>query len=94
MIQEHPRAAESHNCTDSLPHIGTVAVHRAFVALGLGIAELAAIKTGQGVSEQIAALSAQATVAFAPLTAPVVLPAPQFNHMADCFLLPIYTFHT
>ena len=94
MIQEHPRAAEAHNCTDSLPHIWTVAVHRAFVALGLGISELAAIKTGQGVSEQIVALSAKVPVAVAPLTAPVVLPAPQFNHLAACFLLPIYTFHT
>ena len=93
-MKQHPGAAEAHYLAYLIPHIGTVAVHRAFVALGLGIAELAAIKTGQGVSEQIAALSAQATVAVAPLTAPVVLPAPQFNHMADRFLLPIYTFHT
>ena len=93
-MEQHPGAAEAHYLAYFIPHIGTVAVHRAFVALGLGIPELAAIKTGQGVSKQIAAFSAHATVAVAPLTAPVVLPAPQFNHMADCFLLPIYTFHT
>ena len=60
MIQEHPRAAEAHDGADFLTHVGTVAVHRAFVALGLGVAELAMLQTRQGIFQQLPALSAQA----------------------------------
>ena len=86
MIQEHPRAAEAHDGADFLPHVGTVAVHRAFVALGLGVAELAMVQTRQGILQQLPALSAQALPA-------VVLMAPQFDHVADCSFLPIDTIH-
>ena len=87
MILQHPRAAEAHNSANLLPHIGTIAVHRAFVTLGLGITELAVIQTGKGVVKQRPALTAQ----FLPS---MVLPAPQFDHMADRSLLPDYPFHT
>ena len=86
-MKQHPGAAEAHYFAYLIPHIGTVAVHRTFVALGLGCSELAMIQTRQGVIKQLTALTAQ-------LLPSVVLPAPQFNHMADCFLLPIYTLHT
>ena len=62
-------------------------MHRAFVTLGLGITELAVIQTGKGVVTQRPALTAQ----FLPS---MVLPAPQFNHMADRSLLPGKATHT
>ena len=62
-------------------------MHRAFVTLGFGITELAVIQTGKGVVTQRPALIAQ-------LLPSVVLPAPQFDHMADRSLLPGYPFHT
>ena len=87
MIEEHSRAAEAHHIADFLPHIRSVAVHRAFVALGLGIAEPAMLQTGHGVVKQFPALTAQ-------LLPAVVLPAPQSDHMADRSLLPGNAAHT
>ena len=62
-------------------------MHRAFVALGLGVTILAAVQTGQSIVKQFPALTAQ-------LIPSVVLPAPQFNHMADRSLLPGKATHT
>ena len=87
MIEKHPRAAEAHDGSNLISHIRTIAVHRAFVALGLGITILAVIQTGQRVIKQFPALTAQ-------LLPAVVLPAPQFNHMADRSLLPGKATHT
>ena len=75
MIQEHPRAAEAHDGADFLTHVGTVAVHRAFVALGLGVAELAMVQTRQGIFQQLPALSAQARASVPNLTFMASLPA-------------------
>ena len=75
MIQEHPRAAEAHDGADFLTHVGTVAVHRAFVALGLGVAELAMVQTRQGIFQQLPALSAQARASVPHLTFMASLPA-------------------
>ena len=86
-MKQHPRAAEAHYFAYLIPHIGTVAVHRTFVALGLGCSELAMIQTRQGVVKQLPALTAQ-------LLSSVVLPAPQFNHMTYRSLLPGNPFHT
>ena len=80
-MKQHPGAAEAHYLAYLIPHIGTVAVHRTFVALGLGISELAMVQTCQRVVKQIPALTAQ-------LLPSVVLPAPQFNHMTYRPLLP------
>ena len=87
MIKEHPRAAEAHHGADFLPHIRAVAVHRAFVALGLRIAEPAMLQTGQGVVKQLPAFIAQ-------LLPAVVLPAPQSDHMTYSSLLPSDAAHT
>lgn len=86
-MKQHPGAAEAHYLAYFIPHIGTVAVHRTFVALGLGCSELAMVQTCQGVVKQLTALTAQ-------LLPSVVLPAPQFNHMTYRPLLPGYPFHT
>ena len=86
MIEYHPRSAESHNGPDSLAHIRTVAVDRTLVALGLGVSELTAVQSGNGVVQQFPALITQ-------FKAAVVLPAPQLNHMPDRPLLPIDTSH-
>ena len=86
-MKQHPGAAEAHYFAYLIPHIGTVAVHRTFVALGLGCSELAMIQTRQGVVKQLPALTAQ-------LLPSVVLPAPQFNHMTYRPLLPGNPFHT
>ena len=86
-MKQHPGAAEAHYFAYLIPHIGTVAVHRTFVALGLGFSELAMVQTCQGVVKQLPALTAQ-------LLPSVVLPAPQFNHMAYRPLLPGNPFHT
>ena len=85
-MEYHPRAAESHHRPDPLPHIRTVAVHRTLVALGLGVSELTAVQSGNGVVQQFPALITQ-------FKAAVVLPAPQLNHMPDRPLLPIDTSH-
>ena len=85
-MKQHPGAAEAHYLAYLIPHIGTVAVHRTFVALGLGCSELAMIQTRQGVVKQLPALTAQ-------LLSSVVLPAPQFNHMTYRPLLPGNPFH-
>ena len=86
-MEQHPWAAEAHYFAYLIPHIGTVAVHRAFVALGLGFSKLAMVQTCQGVVKQFPALTAQVLPS-------VVLPAPQFNHMTYRPLLPGYPFHT
>ena len=87
MIKKHPRTTEAHDGSNPISHIRTIAVHRAFVALGLGITKLAVIQTGQRVIKQFPALTAQ-------LLPAVVLPAPQFNHMEDRSLLPGKATHT
>ena len=87
MIKKHPRATEAHYSSNLISHIRTIAVHRAFVALGLGITILAVIQTGQRVIKQFPALTAQ-------LLPAVILPAPQFNHMEDRSLLPGKATHT
>ena len=86
-MEYHPRAAESHNGLDSLTHIWTVAVDRTLVALGLGVSELTVFQPGNGVVKQTSAF-------FTYPRAAVVLPTPQFNHMPDRPLLPLYTVHT
>ena len=62
-------------------------MHRAFVAFGLGVTILAVVQTGQSIVKQFPALIAQ-------LIPSMVLPAPQFNHMADRSLLPGKATHT
>ena len=86
-MEYHPRAAESHHRTYPLAHIRTVAVDRTLVALGLGVSELTAVQSGNGVVQQFSALITQ-------LRAAVVLPTPQLNHMPDRLLFPIYASHT
>ena len=56
MIEYHPGAAETHHSAYLLTHIRTVAVHRTLVALGLAVAELAAVQPGNGVVKQFPAL--------------------------------------
>ena len=85
-MKYHPRTAESHHRTYPLAHIRTVAVDRTLVALGLGVSELTAVQSGNGVVQQFPALITQ-------FKAAVVLPAPQLNHMPDRPLLPIDTSH-
>ena len=87
MIEKHPRTTEAHYSSNLISHIRTIAVHRAFVALGLGITKLAVIQTGQRVIKQLPALTAQ-------LLPAVVLPAPQSDHMTYSFLLPSDATHT
>ena len=86
-MKQPPGAAEAHYFKYLIAHIVTVAVHRTFVALGLGFSELAMVQTCQGVVKQLPALTAQ-------LLPSVVLPAPQFNHMTYRSLLPGNPFHT
>ena len=85
-MENHPRTAETHHGPDSSAHIRTVAVDRTLVALGLGVSELTAVQSGNGVVQQFPALITQ-------FKAAVVLPAPQLNHMPDRPLLPIDTSH-
>ena len=58
MMEHHPRAAEAHNSTNLLSHIGTVAVQRALMAFGLVIPELAVLQAGQRVSQKFIAITA------------------------------------
>ena len=85
-MENHPRTAETHHGPDSSAHIRTVAVDRTLVAFGLGIAKLAAVQPCDGIIQQAPALIAQ-------FRAPVVLPAPQLNHMPDRSLFPIDASH-
>ena len=87
MIKKHPRAAEAHDGSNPISHIRTIAVHWAFVAFGLGVTILAVVQTRQSIVKQFPALTAQ-------LIPSMVLPAPQFNHMADRSLLPGNATHT
>ena len=75
MIKKHPRAAEAHDGSNPISHIRTIAVHRAFVALGLGVAELAMLQTRQGIFQQLPALSAQARASVPHLTFMASLPS-------------------
>lgn len=86
-MEHHPRAAEAHNSTNLLSHIGTVAVQRALMAFGLVIPELAVLQAGQRVSQKFIAITAQ-------FLTTVVFPAPQLNHMPDRALFPINAAHT
>ena len=87
MMKKHPRAAETHDGSNPISHIRTIAVHWAFVAFGLGVTILAVVQTRQSIVKQFPALTAQ-------LIPSMVLPAPQFNHMADRSLLPGNATHT
>lgn len=85
-MEYHPGAAETHHSAYLLPHIRPVAVHRTLVALGLAVAELAAVQPGNGVVKKSSAFLTQSRTA-------VVLPTPQLNHMPDRILFPIYASH-
>ena len=86
-MEYYPGAAETHHRSYLLTHIRTVAVDRTLVALGLGVSELTAVQSGNGVVQQFPALITQ-------FRAAVVLPTPQLNHMPDRPLLPIDASHT
>ena len=85
-MEYHPRPAEAHHRPDPLAHIRTVAVHRTLVAFSLGIPEIAAVQSCEGIIQKSPALTTQ-------LRAAVLLPAPQLNHMPDRPLLPINSTH-
>ena len=85
-MEYHPRAAETHRRTYLLTHIRTVAVDRTLVAFSLGIPEIAAVQSCEGIIQKSPALTTQ-------LRAAVLLPAPQLNHMPDRILFPIYASH-
>lgn len=61
-------------------------MHRALVALGLGVSEPAVFQSGYGIVKQPSAFLTQ-------LKTTVVLPTPQLNHMPDSLLFPIDASH-
>lgn len=86
MIEHHPRTAEPHHFAYLLSHVRTVAMDMAFMALGLPVTELAPVKPRGRVYQQLPALLTEFLFF-------VLFKAPQFNHVPDCGLLPLYSSH-
>lgn len=86
MIQYHSRACPTHHFAYSLPHIGTIAVDRAFTASGLVLAELAMRESQLGILQQLCACRAQLSVTF-------LLTAVQTYHLLHDLLFFPYPAH-
>ena len=86
MIEHHPRTAETHHLAYLLSHVRTVAMDGAFMALGLHVSELAPVQSRGRVYQQFPAFLTEFLFF-------VLFKAPQFNHVPDCGLLPLYSFH-
>lgn len=86
MIKHHSRTAEPHHLAYLLSHVRTVAMDGAFMALGLPVSELAPVQPRGRVYQQLPALLTKFLFF-------VLFKAPQFNHVADCRLLPLYSSH-
>ena len=59
VTKHHARSRESHDLGDPLLHLLAVAVHRAFPASGLAVAERAGSQPAVGILEQLAARLAE-----------------------------------
>ena len=86
MIEHHLRTAETHHFAYLLSHVRTVAMDGAFMALGLLVSELAPVQSRGRVYQQFPAFLTEFLFF-------VLFKAPQFNHVPDCGLLPLYSFH-
>ena len=86
MIQQHPRSGPPHDHAYAPAHLRTVAVDRAFLASGLGVAELAPFETAESVVTEFLALGAQGHVA-------LFLSAVEAYHLLHCPPLPLYLVH-